>query len=268
MKCLKVIVNHTSRAAQASNFTNAHALPNIHWGELKEGDSALVFNAENIALVTLEKKQKIYVTVDFASGSAAHRRMYGGGKKQMMAKAMGFNGTFVPHILDATAGLGRDAFVFAVLGAEVTMLERSPVINILLQDGFERAKHNAESNCDEQLLSILTRMRLIACSSHTHLQSNTSIYDVIYLDPMFPERKKSALVKKEMRVLHDIIGEDIDADKLLDLALARAKYRVVVKRPRIAPPLAGKPSTYQLTGKSSRFDIYAIKAIPSSVCSH
>ena len=87
---------------------------------------------------------------------------------------------------------------------------------------------------------------------------------MVYLDPMFPERKKSAQVKKEMQIFHALIGADLDADQLLENALERANYRVVVKRPRIAPFLNNQKPSYQLEGKSSRYDIYTNKALPNS----
>jgi len=79
---------------------------------------------------------------------------------------------------------------------------------------------------------------------------------------MFPERQKSADVKKEMNASHSIVGADLDADRLLPLALEKAQYRVVVKRPRKAPFLNNQPPSYQLEGKTSRFDIYTRKKMP------
>jgi 16S rRNA (guanine1516-N2)-methyltransferase len=91
--------------------------------------------------------------------------------------------------------------------------------------------------------------------------------DVIYLDPMFPERQKTADVKKEMAAFHSIVGKDEDADALLPLALAHVNYRVVVKRPRKAPFLNDQVPSYQLEGKSSRFDIYTVKKLPDHLVS-
>lgn len=82
-----------------------------------------------------------------------------------------------------------------------------------------------------------------------------------YLDPMFPVRRSKAAVKKDMALFHTLVGPDEDADALLAPALALAQRRVVVKRPRIAPPLAGHQPGMILSGKSSRFDIYPLKSI-------
>ena len=84
---------------------------------------------------------------------------------------------------------------------------------------------------------------------------------VVYVDPMFPHSEKSALVKKEMRVFRDIVGDDADSAELLETALQTATGRVVVKRPRKAPTIEGRAPSYQLEGKSSRYDIYALSKL-------
>lgn len=195
--------------------------------------------------------------VDFLSGSVAHRRQFGGGKGQMIAKAVGVKGAVKPTVLDATAGLGKDAFVLATLGCQVTMLERSPIIHALLQDGLQRARD------DSDIGSIVQQMELHNANSIEWIQqhSNESGFQVVYLDPMFPHNDKSALVKKEMRAFRPVVGDDLDADQLLEAAIAIAENRVVVKRPRKAPFLAGRKPSLQFEGKSSRYDIYPLKKL-------
>jgi 16S rRNA (guanine1516-N2)-methyltransferase len=147
------------------------------------------------------------------------------------------------------------------------MLERSAVVYALLHNGLERAQAHA-CVADPELLQIIGRMELLALDSHTYLGNRGAAPrpDVIYLDPMFPDRHKTADVKKEMAAFHDLVGKDEDADGLLAHALASASYRVVVKRPRKAPPLGingvDRLPSYQLEGKSSRYDIYALKKMP------
>ena len=197
------------------------------------------------------------VVVDFVGGKAGHRRKFGGGKGQDIAKAIGMNKGVKPTVLDATGGLGRDAFVLASLGCQVTVIERSPVIAALLEDGLKRASLNSE------VVDIVDRISLINADSieTMHAMANDRrSFDVIYLDPMFPHREKSALVKKEMRLFQDLVGEDIDSDKLLEPALSLAEYRVAIKRPKRAPDLDNKEPTYRLTGKSCRYDIHALKS--------
>src|SRR5436190_24267612 len=108
------------------------------------------------------------------------------------------------------------------------------------------------------LSPIIARMTYLQVDAHSWLSQLTTRPEIIYLDPMFPERKKSAAVKKEMVLLQQLVGDDLDADALFHLALTCANNRVVVKRPRLAEPIAGIRPNFSITGKSSRFDIYLV----------
>jgi len=194
------------------------------------------------------------VYVDFVSGKARHRLQFGGGKGQAIAKAVGLHKIKQPRIVDATAGLGREAFVLASLGCEVTLLERSPILHALLADGLQRALH-----CEDvDLRNIASRMQLHHADAQVWLHSlSAAAYpDVVYLDPMFPERRKSAQIQKEMRFLHAIVGEDPDANDLLSIARQRCHKRVTVKRPRLAPALADYAPAFVIQGKVVRYDVY------------
>mgnify|MGYP001203286652 CR=1 FL=1 len=201
------------------------------------------------------------IRCDFEGTVATHRRKYGGGNGQDIAKAVGISGKCKPHVLDLTAGLGRDAFVLATLGCRVTMVERNPVVQELLKDGLARALSIADNR---ELETILARMNLVALEAKCYLNGNANIPqpDVIYLDPMYPESRKSAKVKKEMQAFKTLVGDDYDADHLLDLALGAARFRVVVKRPRKAPQLGNATPHFSLSGKSTRYDIYALQKLP------
>jgi len=194
------------------------------------------------------------ILVDFASGAASYRRQFGGGKDEAIAKACGLNKKRDLQIIDATAGLGRDALVLASLGARVTLVERNPLVAALLYDGLKRA---ASAPATAELAA---RMQLCFSPALTAL-TELPAADVVYLDPMFPPREKSALVKKEMRAFHDVVGSDTDADALLAPALALANYRVVVKRPGYAAVLAGTAPQLVVKGKNNRFDVYIKQAI-------
>ncbi|MDX1589109.1 MAG: class I SAM-dependent methyltransferase [Oleiphilaceae bacterium] len=204
------------------------------------------------------------VWVDFLSGKAGHRRHHGGGKGQLIARAVGLGrASRPPEILDATAGLGQDAFVLATLGCSVTMLERSPVMAALLQDGIDRTLSQSRETGDRELQVILERMTLRQEDAVAWLsQQAPDSQEVVYLDPMFPGRDKSSLVKKEMRLSRHVVGQDSDAPQLLQAALGVACHRVVVKRPRKAPVIEGPAPDLQLSGKSSRYDIYTFRALP------
>lgn len=230
--------------------------------QLDEPAYVLQLGAE-LQLCTTGRKAPGPVKVDFVGGAAAHRRKFGGGKGQQIAKAVGVRGGFYPRVVDATAGLGRDAFVLASLGCEVHMIERNPVVRALLLDGLNRLQRAALD--DAELAEVAARLSLESGtqSALAWLQSQgEESIPVVYLDPMFPERGKSAKVKKEMVVFHQLVGSDDDADALLEPALRACYYRTVVKRPRLAPHLAEAKPSLSLEGKSGRFDIYTKHGVP------
>ena len=196
------------------------------------------------------------VRVDFVGGTVGHRRQFGGGSGQMIARAVGILPGVRPTVIDATAGLGRDAFVLATLGCEVTLIERQPLIAVLLEDGLVRARN------DLAIAPIVARMRLRVGDAIQMMRDwDESVPQVVYLDPMFPHRDKSALVKKEMRLFRPLVGDDPDAGELLEAALALASHRVVVKRPRKAPAVAGDTVSFSLEGNAGRFDVYAKRSL-------
>lgn len=191
------------------------------------------------------------VYVDFVSGTLGYRRRHGGGRKQALAKAIGLKHGAMPSVIDATAGLGRDAFVLASLGCQVQMIERSPVVAALLHDGLQRAKKNPEIGP-----IINERLQLIYHDAQFWLLQLSEQPEVIYLDPMYPHRQKSALVKKEMRLFRALVGDDLDTAALLKTALISASRRVVVKRPKLAPALAGRQPSFCIKSENTRFDVY------------
>lgn len=220
-------------------------------------DFVLRFTAQGLGLEPVDGRSGA-IRVDFAAGKSRHRRVFGGGKGQQLAKAVGMQGSVRPSILDLTAGLGSDAFVLASLGCAVSMVERQPVVRALLKDGLARAE------LDIDVGDIVASMNLKPGDALSMMDSWHGIApQVIYLDPMFPHSGKSAQVKKEMAIFRELVGSDPDADLLLAKALALASHRVVVKRPRIAPDLDQHKPMYRLEGKSNRFDIYVNKSFSS-----
>ena len=210
------------------------------------------------------------VRVDFVSGAAAHRRKFGGGQGQMIAKAIGVGAGVRPRVIDATAGLGRDAFVLAQLGCQVSLIERQALIAALLEDGLQRASQCPATQAIIARMQLLTGNAIELLQAWNNAQSSVQLSaqrsaqenpQVIYLDPMFPSRDKSALVKKEMRLFRPFAGNDDDAPQLLAAALDLATHRVVVKRPRKAPAIAGLAPSYTLEGQACRFDIYPKKSL-------
>lgn len=220
---------------------------------------ALEQHDDRLVLISDEERFGKPLSVDFVAGKAAHRRQFGGGRGQLVAKACGLAKGVTPSIVDATAGLGRDAFVLAGLGAQVLLIERVAAIAALLEDGLARALRHSET------ADIATRMILRHGDAAVSLAELVASADfspqVIHLDPMFPHREKSALVKKEMRLFRELAGDDDDAPRLLEAALDVATHRVVVKRPRKAPSIVGPTPQHTLEGKTSRYDIYVHRSL-------
>lgn len=188
--------------------------------------------------------------VDFVGGVIGHRFRSGEGRGQALAKAAGFSRGVTPEIVDATAGLGRDAFLLASLGARVTLIERSATMHDLLAAGLDRAR--AEGGAYAETVSRMTLLCGDSCALLPQLDPQ-----VVLVDPMHPSRNNTALVKKEMRLVREIVGTDPDAAQLMQVALETARNRVVLKWPlRAEPmPLLPKPS-HQILGKSTRYDVF------------
>lgn len=227
---------------------------------LPEAGAALVLETEGLGLYALDLPGSGPVRVQFDEGTLGFRLGADRVRHEAVVKACGLLKATAPvRVFDATAGLLRDACVLAAAGAEVGVGERSPVIAALAEDGLARAA------ADPRLADLLSRLHFQPGDSRAHLlalaeRPLAERPHVVYLDPMFPHREKSALVKKEMRVFRAVVGEDPDADALLAPALAAASRRVVVKRPRHAPWLDGRQPSLVQEGKSARFDIYLVTA--------
>ncbi|MDG2046674.1 MAG: class I SAM-dependent methyltransferase [Halioglobus sp.] len=215
--------------------------------------AVLIVSGQSLSLQQTGRGAPGPVVVDFGSPSMRYRSR--SGTSELLGKAVG-HGKKVPlRVLDATAGLGRDAFVLAGLGCEVVMCERDPAILEMLRCGLQ----SAAANSDAWLSGVIQRMRLCSGDAQHLAAKKLQGVDVIYLDPMFPQRAKSAAVKKEMalfQVLLECSANPQDADALLVWALAQDTARVVVKRPSKAPSLATLKPSHCIAGKSVRYDVY------------
>jgi 16S rRNA (guanine1516-N2)-methyltransferase len=173
------------------------------------------------------------------------------GRRQLLPRAIGLHKQADLTVFDATAGLGRDGFTLAALGATVTLAERQPYFIELLADARERALANSRWQAAAARTELWPGDALTALDGQRH-------WDVIHLDPMYPHRGKQALPQKEMQILRELTAGDPDADALLDPALRCARRRVVVKRPSHAPHLAGRAPSFQLDGTQARYDVYLV----------
>ncbi len=190
--------------------------------------------------------------IDFTSNAWRHRLKQGGGYRQALARAVGLKSGQNAQIVDATAGMGRDAFVMAALGATVTMIERSEIMAEKLDAALTKAL-----GADPEVADIAKRINLL------HGDARNLLPDLhphtVYIDPMHPPRKSSALVKKEMRQIRALVGDDADSTELLAVALDCTAKRVVLKQPRKADPIATvRPPSHQIVGKTTRYDVWMI----------
>ena len=236
---------------QALSFSKLHDLSCVTADQINT-ELCLNFTDDFVELTDIKNNTSIHV--EFISGSLAHRQQYGGGRGQAIAKAIGLKqGTVPPTVLDATAGLGKDSFVMACLGCSITMIERSAIISKLLEDGIQRAEIKPD------FMPFIQRgFKLINVQASEYIKNlpENDAPDVIYLDPMYPERKKSAQVKKNMQILQKLLGHDDDTDELIEAALRCAKKRVVVKRPKGSDILGNRKPTMSIESKKTRYDVY------------
>lgn len=210
---------------------------------------------QQLTLQGILDKQSFTLNFDLLSSQLNYRRQHGGGRKEPLAKAIGLKKAKTPFVIDTTAGMGREALLLAAMGCRVLAIERQPIIYLLLNDAVERLYQSANHDLSPKKLSV------IQANSTDYLRHLANLNDgekpqVIYLDPMFPERNKSAAVKKEMRIFKQLAGDDTDSAELLDTACKTATERVVVKRPSSAPFVNDRSPSFQITSKKHRFDVY------------
>lgn len=171
--------------------------------------------------------------------------------RELLVRAARVRGVERPTAVDATAGLGEDSLLLAAAGFTVTMCERDPVIAALLRDSLVRAAG------DSRLAGTVSRMELVEGDGAAFLRAMDEAPDVVFLDPMFPERTKSAAVKKKFQLLHHLERPCEDERALLDAALAARPRKVVIKRPPKGPWLAGARPSHSIAGKAVRYDVIA-----------
>lgn len=254
----KVAVSHTAPelADKARALAAQLGLP-LYNPEDPPPALLLTLTPERLELRQTTKGAEGPLCIDFLGGPIEYRRRQTTSRKEGIARAVGLKGGASLVVLDLTAGLGRDSFILASLGCTVRMVERSPVVAALLADGIERARQ------EPTLAGIMARLSLIPGDSMEILRAwQGERPEVAYIDPMYPHRGKSALVKKEMRLIRMLVGDDEDSDGLLHAALGVATRRVVVKRPRLAPALTGPAPNFAINGKNSRFDVYLVQTAP------
>lgn len=176
--------------------------------------------------------------------------------RELLVRAARVRGCDHPRAVDATAGMGEDSLLLAAAGFDVTLYEHDPVIAALLADALERAAAVPE------LAPVVARMTLVRGDSVAALRALADgdagapvRPDVVLLDPMFPERRKSASVKKKAQLLQRLERPAQDEAAMLDAAIKARPRKVVIKRPLKGPFLAGAKPVYQIAGKAVRYDV-------------
>lgn len=212
----------------------------------QRGDFKLFYADNKLGLCWKDSRQALRLVLDFLNPQI-QKRLKQGLKKEPLIKALGkgINGDTL--IIDATAGLGRDGLLLASTGAKLIWLEQHPLIYLLLRDALNRLLATQPLN-----------IALFNCSALDYLKHIQIRPDIIYLDPMFPPRTKTALVKKEMQILQ-ALHEDVptEEERLLDLACQVSQKRVIVKRPAYAPSLSPHQVAFEIKSPYHRFDVYS-----------
>lgn len=246
---MKVPLSYTDEKLHSKAITIAEkwGIQLIQPEQIDNSSFVLMLDENNLSLHSLGDNKFSPIQINFNQGKNYYRQHYAGGKNQLIAKAIGISQGLYPKVLDATAGYGSDAYVLASFGCTVTMVENHPVMAALLAQALEMSNDNP----------VISRLHLQYMDSINFLEKiDAKEYDVIYLDPMFPEKTGAAKVKKNMQILHQLVGKPKNEEHLLRNAISKAHYRVVVKRPNSAPFLANLSPQHQLSSKKQRFDIY------------
>jgi 16S rRNA (guanine1516-N2)-methyltransferase len=221
---------------------------------------ALVVTPERLELRAPGPHAPGPVWAEFVAGAAGGRLRRAGRRGELLARAAGLaSGTRT--VIDATAGLGGDASLLAVLGCRVTAIERHPVVAALLRDGLRRAQAAPVVGA-----RLGDRLQVVGADARSWLATLAARPaderpDAVLIDPMFPAKRGTAASRKEMQLFRLLVGGDEDAAELLALARAVARRRVVVKRHAQAPPLGGERPDVVHPGASTRFDVY-VRAAP------
>ena len=202
--------------------------------------------------MTSSKENKVQLKLDFINDRVNYLRPLPKGKNELIAKAIGIGKGFT-DVIDATAGLGMDSVVLARMGCSVRAIERSKEIFTSLDSALILAQ------VDLKTQNWAKNLKFIHADSIHYLQNlkQNEKPQVIYLDPMFPQKKKSSLPRKEMVLFRSLVGDDTDSEELLQIALKTAKERVVVKRPLKSAPILKEPQ-HSFEGNSVRYDLYLV----------
>lgn len=243
----------SERERQLAQQLSLPLLPQAHLA----GDSAvgfvLQYLPEGLSLSILEDNAPGPLAIDF-NAPRLLRRSRDSIRKQGLGKALGLARQKKLNILDATAGTGTDAFLMAVAGCAVTMLEKSPIVHALLTDAIARSAFAQEP------VAVAVKNMELHLADFLQFARDKVQCDVVYMDPMFPDGVGSARSQKPMYLLQQLLGKADREELMLAHALQLARRRVVIKRNRKSPLVPGPNPDIQFKGSSSRYDVYLVKS--------
>ncbi|MCX7086686.1 MAG: class I SAM-dependent methyltransferase [Methylococcales bacterium] len=245
---LAVLYEQNGDLADYQHLSERLAVPLFHAVDAQTPESFfLTWRDGCLKLLDKELLKKGGLTVEIEP-RPGEQRSWPAPKEDALAHALGRK---TKTVIDATTGWGQDSLHIFRMGYTLQCIERSPIMLELLTDAFQRLAH-----LDWMQRLALTPPDLLAGDACTVLAQLPTPPDCIYIDPMFPpKRKKSALAKKSMQVLRELLGDDLDKEQLFAAALQATGKKVVVKSPDDAEPLGGKPSS-SFRGKLVRYDVY------------
>lgn len=261
---LVVVIGEHAARDEAERLAATLALPLLE--RIPADRCALVVNT---AEITLQRDDGLQQRIDFRDGKVASRLDEPGLKRQPLARAIGIDAFVKAHrrplsVTDGTAGFGQDAWLLAGCGATVLMLERLHWLYLLLSRALR------DAHLDPRTQALAGRTTLAHADARSYCANHPDASDVVFLDPMYPPRRKSAKVGKGMQLLHALAGAPDDDPALLAAALTHARYRVVVKRPKGAARIAGSEAfDGQLTtveSPNTRYDIYHRRPLARGAC--
>ncbi len=248
MDSIVVYLGKGGQREMAESFSRRNGIPLVE----KMGDQlTLIFDAAGVSLEGFGLTYRgdfEHMLHRVTKGRLAHEMLIRAAKSEKQGL----------RAIDATAGMGDDSFLLAAYGYQVTLCEQNPIIAALLKDALRRAGKKQE------LKEIAGRMHLMQGDSVDFLQNQMDPVDLIYLDPMFPKRRKSGLINKKLQLIQKLEPPCSQEEALFDAAIKAAPCKIIVKRPLKSPFLAGRKPSYTLTGKAIRYDCYRISNQPAS----
>ena len=136
---IAIVIYEEEERVPAEALAKQLSIPILNQTDDLDVDYRMFFD-QGILKLSEAKQLNSAVWIDFSSGKTAYRQKHQGKGKLPISRACGIKNNHRPTIIDATAGLGQDAFVLAGLDCQVICIEQNPFLATLLADGLTRAK--------------------------------------------------------------------------------------------------------------------------------